>query len=195
MSQPANPRLPLAGVRVLAVEQYGAGPFGTLVPRRPRRRGDQDREPQRRRRRRPPGRAALLRRRATATSSRPSTATRSSVTLDLKHPEGKAAFQRAGRRPPTQCSTTCAATCRTKLGLDLRAPEGREPAHRLRAPLGLRPQRLAQGLAGLRLPDAGRGRPHVAHRRAGQPADALRPVDRRPDDRPRRGFRPARGRA
>jgi crotonobetainyl-CoA:carnitine CoA-transferase CaiB-like acyl-CoA transferase len=30
MSQPADTRLPLAGVRVLAVEQYGAGPFGTL---------------------------------------------------------------------------------------------------------------------------------------------------------------------
>jgi succinate---hydroxymethylglutarate CoA-transferase len=30
MSQPANARLPLAGVRILAVEQYGAGPFGTL---------------------------------------------------------------------------------------------------------------------------------------------------------------------
>jgi succinate--hydroxymethylglutarate CoA-transferase len=30
MSQPANIRLPLAGVRILAVEQYGAGPFGTL---------------------------------------------------------------------------------------------------------------------------------------------------------------------
>jgi crotonobetainyl-CoA:carnitine CoA-transferase CaiB-like acyl-CoA transferase len=30
MSQPANTRLPLAGVRILAVEQYGAGPFGTL---------------------------------------------------------------------------------------------------------------------------------------------------------------------
>jgi succinate---hydroxymethylglutarate CoA-transferase len=30
MSQSANTRLPLAGVRILAVEQYGAGPFGTL---------------------------------------------------------------------------------------------------------------------------------------------------------------------
>jgi crotonobetainyl-CoA:carnitine CoA-transferase CaiB-like acyl-CoA transferase len=31
MSNPSTaPRLPLAGVRVLAVEQYGAGPFGTL---------------------------------------------------------------------------------------------------------------------------------------------------------------------
>jgi crotonobetainyl-CoA:carnitine CoA-transferase CaiB-like acyl-CoA transferase len=30
MSQPASTRLPLSGVRILAVEQYGAGPFGTL---------------------------------------------------------------------------------------------------------------------------------------------------------------------
>ena len=30
MSQPADTRLPLAGLRILAVEQYGAGPFGTL---------------------------------------------------------------------------------------------------------------------------------------------------------------------
>ena len=81
-----------------------------------------------------------------------------------------------------------------KLGLDLRGAEGGQPAHRLRAPFRLRPRGLAPRVARLRLPDAGRGRPHDAHRRARRPADALRPVDRRPDDRPRGGVRPARRR-
>ena len=35
---------PLEGMRVLTLEQFGAGPYGTHVPGRPRRRGDQDRE-------------------------------------------------------------------------------------------------------------------------------------------------------
>ena len=71
------PSLPLAGVRILAVEQYGAGPFGTHAPGRPGRRGDQDREAATR------GGGDVARAvgpyflgEATATSSSPSTATR-----------------------------------------------------------------------------------------------------------------------
>ena len=59
---------------IIAVEQYGAGPFGTRAPRRPRRRGHQDRGPARRRRRRPL-RAARTARARTRCSSRRSTAT------------------------------------------------------------------------------------------------------------------------
>jgi crotonobetainyl-CoA:carnitine CoA-transferase CaiB-like acyl-CoA transferase len=92
MSNPSTtPRLPLAGVRVLAVEQYGAGPFGTLyladlgaevikienhkdggdVGRRvgPHYFGPDDSQ-------------------FFQTFNR----NKQSITLDLKHPEGKAAF-------------------------------------------------------------------------------------------------------
>ena len=70
-----------------------------------------------------------------------------------------------------------------KLGLDLRAAGERQPAHRLRASLGLWPQRQPRGLAGLRLSDAGGSRLSVADRRAGRAAGAVRTVDRRHDDR------------
>jgi len=91
MSQPANPRLPLAGVRILAVEQYGAGPFGTLYLadlgaevikiENHKDGGDVGREVG------PhffgPGDSHFFQ-----TFNR----NKRSVTLDLKHPEGKAAF-------------------------------------------------------------------------------------------------------
>jgi succinate---hydroxymethylglutarate CoA-transferase len=90
MSQPAN-RLPLAGVRILAVEQYGAGPFGTLYLadlgaevikiENHKDGGDVGREVG------PhffgPGDSHFFQ-----TFNR----NKRSVTLDLKHPEGKAAF-------------------------------------------------------------------------------------------------------
>jgi len=92
MSQPANPRLPLAGVRILAVEQYGAGPFGTLYLadlgaevikiENHKDGGDVGREVG------PhffgPGDSHFFQ-----TFNR----NKRSVTLDLKHPEGKAAFR------------------------------------------------------------------------------------------------------
>ena len=176
---------------ILAVEQYGAGPFGTLLPRRPRRRGDQDREPQRRRRRRPRRSGRISSARATAISSRPSTATSGASRSTSSIPRARRRSRR-WRSSADAVLDNLRGDLPGKLGLTYEQPEARQPAHRLRAPVGLRPQRLAQGVAGLRLPDAGRGRPHVAHRRAGRPADALRPVDRRPDDRPRRRLRPAR---
>ena len=91
MSQPANPRLPLAGVRILAVEQYGAGPFGTLYLadlgaevikiENHKDGGDVGRQVG------PhffgPGDSHFFQ-----TFNR----NKRSVTLDLKHPEGKAAF-------------------------------------------------------------------------------------------------------
>jgi len=91
MNQPANPRLPLAGLRILAVEQYGAGPFGTLYLadlgaevikiENHKDGGDVGRQVG------PhffgPGDSHFFQ-----TFNR----NKKSVTLDLKHPEGKAAF-------------------------------------------------------------------------------------------------------
>ena len=91
MDRPANARLPLAGLRILAVEQYGAGPFGTLYLadlgaevikiENHKDGGDVGRQVG------PhffgPGDSHFFQ-----TFNR----NKQSVTLDLKHPEGKAAF-------------------------------------------------------------------------------------------------------
>ena len=183
----AEPRLmlPLQGVRILAVEQYGAGPFGTHAPRRPRRRGHQDREPRRRRRRRPPRASARISsRQGDSQFFQTFNRNKKSLTLDLKHPEGQAVLHDLVAPAPTRCSNNLRGDLPAKLGLTTTQLEGGQPEHRLRAPVGLRPHRRARRLAGLRLPDAGRGRLPLAHRRAGRAADALGPVDRRPHDRP-----------
>ena len=65
---------PLEDIRILSLEQYGAGPFGSLHLADLGRRGDQDRGSRPRGRRRPL-RAAVSPRARTRSSSRPSTAT------------------------------------------------------------------------------------------------------------------------
>ena len=78
----------------------------------------------------------------------------------------------------------CAATCRRSSGSTMRHSGSINPAHRLPAHLGLwARQGRARIVAGLRLPDAGRGGLHGDHRRARRAADALRPVDGRLHDR------------
>ena len=162
------------------------------VPRRPGRGGDQDREPAptaatcRAR----SGRISRAAATATASSSRASTATRRASRSTSRRPEGQAVFRRSGRAAPTRSSQPA----RRRAGEARRSPttrlEGRQPEDRLRASLRLRPRGPARGLAGLRLPDAGGGRLFLPHRRARGAAGALRPLDRRPDDRPR-AARPA----
>ena len=92
------PVQPLADVRILAIEQFGAGPVGHAPARRPRRRGDQDRGPGLRRRRRPL-RAAVRRRARTRSSSRRSTAT-----------SGASRSTCATRRRAPSSRTSCAAS-------------------------------------------------------------------------------------
>ena len=79
--------LPLKGMRVIAVEQYGAGPFGTHVPGRPGRGGDQDRKPGRggRTSGRSGGTASFWGR-GTAISTRAFNRNKRSITLNLKAP-------------------------------------------------------------------------------------------------------------
>ena len=126
--------LPLAGLRILAVEQYGAGPSGTLLPRRPRRRGDQGREPARGRRRRRATSARTSSARATASSSRPSTATSARIALDLRSAGGRAVLRDLVRSADGVLDNLRGDQPAT-LGLTYDALQRREPAHRLRAPV------------------------------------------------------------
>ena len=64
------------------------------------------------------------------------------------------------------------------------APSRAQPAHRVRALERLRPDRTAGELARIRLPDAGRGGLVLADRRARWTACPLRPLGGRSDDRP-----------
>ena len=83
---------PLEDVRIIAVEQYGAGPVGQRAPGRPRRRGHQDRGPV--------GAAATSAatcrrtpRTRTRCSSRPSTATSAASRSTSSTAEGRAVFE------------------------------------------------------------------------------------------------------
>ena len=132
--------LPLSGIRIIAVEQYGAGPFGTLHLadlgaevikienfRRGRRHGAR-------------GRTAFF---APGDSHFHEAFNRNKSSLDAR-PQ---ACRRARRcfasswKAAMPCSTICAATCPAKLGVTYAQLANVQPAHRLRSPLGLRPQR------------------------------------------------------
>ncbi len=167
--------LPLAGVRILAVEQYGAGPFGSMQLadmgaevikiENPKDGGDVSRSvgPYFLGERRQPFLPGFNR-------------NKRSVTLNLRAPEGQrvlhdlAATADAvldnlrGDQPP-------------RLGVTYDQLKIGQSAHRLRASVGLRPRRQSRRLARLRLSDAGRGRLSVADRRT-------RPGRRRASDCP-----------
>ena len=171
---------PLQGMRILTVEQFGAGPYGTHVAGRARRRGHQDREP-------PGGDPARhvgphLLGHGDSEYFQAWNLNKKSVTLDLKSTEGRAAVRGAGE-DRRRVVNNLRGDQPAKLGLDYASLQAPQPVDRLRAHLGLRPRQRARRLAGLRLPDAGRGRPDGADRRARRPADARRRVDDRQHDR------------
>ena len=103
--------LPLSGVRVIAVEQYGAGPFGSMLLgdlgaevikiENPAEGGDVGRAVG------PhffgPGDSHFF---------QAFNRNKKSLTLNLKHPRGARRLPRAGAHRPTRRSTTCAATSR-----------------------------------------------------------------------------------
>ena len=148
--------LPLEGVRVLAVEQYGAGPFGTMFLadqgaevikiENPHDGGDMSR--------------------AVGPYFFPSgdsqffhsfNRNKKSLTLDLTKPEARAVLHDLVHSADALASNMRGRRA-GKAGPDLRPSEGAQPEDRVRAPVGLRPRRAAGDLAGLRLCHAGRGR-------------------------------------
>ena len=174
-------------VRRRAFRHHAAGRSG--------RRGDQGGEPGGGRRCRPLGRAVSSSARATATSTRPSTATSAASRLNLKHPEGMRVFHRLVGARPTRCCDNLRGDLPGEARPHLRGAEGstiRASSARTSRPMAARGSRAV--LAGLRLPDAGRGRLPVRHRRAGRAAVALRAFHRRHDDRADGGLRARLGR-
>ncbi len=190
MGAPERRRMnkPLAGIRVLTLEQFGAGPYGTMFlaelgaevikvesphgdPSRhvgPHRLGDADSE-----------------------YFQAWNLGKKSVTLDLKSKEGRAKFEALVRSADCVVNNLRGTQPR-KLGIDYASLRHLKPVDRLPAYLGLRPCRRTRGLAGLRFPDAGGGGPDGADRRAGRAADARRRVADRQHERPDRGRGPAR---
>ena len=92
-----------------------------------------------------------------------------SVALDLQTAEGSAGFERLVATADAVINNL-RGDQPAKLGLDYASAVGGQSEDRLRAPLGLRPRQRARVVAGLRLSDAGRGRPDAPDRRAGRPA-------------------------
>ncbi len=183
--------LPLNGVRVLAVEQYGAGPFGTMFLadqgaevikiENPLDGGDMSRAVG------PyffaPGDSQFF---------HSFNRNKKSITLDLARPEGQAVLHDLVRSADALASNL-RGDVPAKLGLVYERLKDSEPEDRVRAPFRLRPQRPARRLAGLRLPHAGGGGLFLVDRRARRAAGALRALDRGPDDGTRARLRAAGG--
>ena len=183
--------LPLNGVRVLAVEQYGAGPFGTMFLadqgaevikiENPNDGGDMSRAVG------PyffaPGDSEFF---------HSFNRNKKSLTLDLRRPEGQAVLHDLVHSADALASNL-RGDVPAKLGLVYERLKAHNPkivcAHLER----LRAQRPARRLAGVRLPHAGGGRLLLADRRARRAADPLRAFDRGPDDGARARVRAARG--
>ena len=163
--------LPLADVRVLAVEQFGAGPWGTLQL------ADLGAE------------VIKLEDPASAGTSggtcRRSRRARLALLRDVQSRQA----EHLARPPPSRCARacfttscasatastrTCAATSRAKLGLTYDAAARRQPADRLLLALGLRDDGPARLRGRLRLHDAGARGLAEPHRRARRPADEER---------------------
>ncbi len=162
---------PLEDVRIIAVEQYGAGPFGSVHLADLGARGDQDRGPAGRRRRRSL-RAAVRRGRGLAVlrDVQPQQA------QPVARPRDAARAARSSRtwsQRPTSSTPTCAATCRRRCGIRYDDLKHLNPRDRLLLADRLRDDRAAPRGAGLRLRPAGPRRLDGADRRAGRPADQV----------------------
>ena len=176
-ASPAQSRtLPLDGVTVLAVEQYGAGPFGTMLLadlgadvikiENPAEGGEIGRHvgP----RMFGPGDSQFYQ--AFNRNKR-------SITLNLKHSEGMRLFRQLVAGADAVLDNL-RGDLPEKLGLDYASLRDANPAIVCAPPLGLRPRQSPQGLARLRLPHAGRSWLLQPDRRAGRSARPFWSLDR-----------------
>ena len=181
--------LPLADVRIIAVEQYGAGPWATLQLadlgaevikiEDPASSGDVGRYV-------PPyadGEDSLF----FETFNR----NKKSVSLDLRSPRGREVFETLVAKSDAVYSNL-RGDQPAQAADHLRRPARGQPADRLLLAVGLRDDRPAGRAARLRLHHAGDGRLDEPDRRPGRAADQERPVARRPLRRLRFGDRAAR---
>ena len=163
---------PLQDVRIIAVEQYGAGPWATVHLADLGADVIKIEDPRVGRRRRPL-RAAVRRRARTRCSSRPSTAASAACRWTwAREPAGPSS--RSWCATPTPSTPTCAATYRRRSASrydDLKQLNPRIVCCSLTG-FGMTGPRTAG--AGLRLHPAGAGRLDGADRRAGRPADQVR---------------------
>ena len=110
------------------------------------------------------------------------------ITLNLKSPEGHAAFMRLVKTADIVVENMRAAGEAPAEGV-VRRREGGQPAHRLRQHQRVRPDRAVRASRRRRSDRAGHGRADVDHRPAGPGAGARRHPDRRPDRRQPAGAR------
>ena len=136
--------LPLSGMRIVAVEQYGAGPFGTMHLADLGAEVIKIENPDGRRRHGARGRTAI--------SSAPGDS-HSSTSLQPQQAQRRrstSSMPRARRSFASSCEgamrvfDNLRGDLPAKLGLTYAQLANVQPAHRLRSPLGLRPQRLAR---------------------------------------------------
>ena len=177
-------RPPLEDVTILAIEQYGAGPWGSVQLADLGADVIKIEDPRSRRRRRPL-RAALPGGRGLALlrDVLPQQAQR--LARPLAPGRARPVFEdlvRSRRRRLQQPARRRA----REAAHPLRRPRERQPGHRVLLALGVRHDRAARGRGRLRLHPAGLRGLDVAHRRARRPAGQDRPLARRHGDRLRR---------
>ncbi len=171
---------PLEGLRVLSLEVWGAGPYGSqllaalgaevIKIENPATGGD-------------PARAVgphFFGERDSQYFQAWNTSKRS-VALDLKTDAGRSQFAELVKTADAVINNL-RGDQPAKLGLEYATLGALNPARRLCAHLGVRPRQRARQLARLRLPDASRGGAHELDRRARRTAGALRAVDHRLHD-------------
>ena len=180
---------PLEGVRVLTIEQFGAGPYGSLFLsdlgaevikiENAATKGDTGRHV---------GPHFLGENDSAYFQTFGSN--KKSITLDFKSDEGQAAFRRLAATADAVMNNL-RGDQPAKLGLDYKTLERRQSGDRVPAHLGLWPRQRTHGLARLRFPHAGRDRPDGADGRARWSSAAVRLLHDRFHDGHGRHHRPA----
>ena len=153
--------LPLSGMRVIAIEQYGAGPYGTMQL------ADLGAEVIKIEN---PSDGGDMGRRVGPYFLTPDDShffesfnrNKKSITLDLKKDGAREVLHALVRRADGVLNNL-RGDLPELARAHLRGTRRSQPAHRLRASVGLRAQRTTGELAGLRLSDAGGSRLPVAH--------------------------------